>query len=103
MAMLGLSIDGELPEKGVHAYLRINGAYRRQMHGDYATFFALEGEDVRELSNGEYTLGIVTRDADGLRTMHTLNPNCRRRPVYHYRESSDLHDKGLFAANARFS
>lgn len=38
---------------------------------------------------GQYTLAIITIDPDGLRTVHTLNPNCRDRPVFDWAASRE--------------
>ena len=50
-----------------------------------------QGKHTRTLSIGEYTLGILSRDTDGVVTGHHLNPNCRHRPVFDYAESRALH------------
>jgi hypothetical protein len=94
LALRGLAIEGELPQPGTHGVFRVTGSYRESMHWDYGAFFTLEGVDIKLASNGEYTLGIVTTDPDGLRTVHTLNPNCRRRPVFPWREAQAEEDAG---------
>ena len=40
----------------------IEGSYSKQMHLDMAEFFGLSGSFIAVLSNGNYTLGIVTED-----------------------------------------
>lgn len=80
----GLTMTAELPAHGEHSVQQLAGSYRSQMHGGCDEFAALDGERTKILSNGEYTLGIITRDADGTRTEHYLNPNCRDRPVFDY-------------------
>ncbi len=87
----GLSVAGDIPEPGQFASFEIKGAYRTARHLDRAAFDALKGEQTRALSNGEYTLAVITLDPDGLRTVHTLNPNVRDRPVFDYRESRELY------------
>jgi hypothetical protein len=57
----------------------------------YDEFYALDGERSRDLSNGDWTLAIITKDEQGIKTVHTLNPNCRDRPVFDYRESRAMH------------
>jgi hypothetical protein len=86
----GLRIIGDIPEPGAHAVLQIEGAYRTAKHMSAARFYGLDGDTSRAMSNGEYTLAIITTDADGLRTVHTLNPNVKGRPVYDYAESRAL-------------
>lgn len=84
----GLKLTAELPEHGTFSgWIRIEGSYRQQYHNSYDEFYALQGYRTRTLSNGDYTLAIITNDADGIKTVHTLNPNCHDRTVYDYRES----------------
>lgn len=86
----GLSLTEEMPAHGESSWQSIKGTYKSEMHGSYDKFFALRGYRTRELSNGQYTLAIITTDEDGVRTVHTLNPNCRDRPVFDYFESRAL-------------
>lgn len=89
----GLEPAEALPEtRGEYATTPIVGAYREVMHASYGEFYSLQGEHTRTLSNGRYTLAIVTKDEDGIRTVHTLNPNCRERPEYDYFESKAMMD-----------
>lgn len=83
----GLELTAPLPDTGTYSYQKLAGAYREQCHMSYDEFYALKGERIRQLSNADYTLGIVTTDADGVKTVHYLNPNCRDRVVYNYSES----------------
>jgi hypothetical protein len=81
---LGLTIAQELPDAGTHGFQPIIGAYRRSSHMDVAEFEALRGELVPCLDNAQYTKGVITEDADGIRTLHHLNCNVPRE-VYDYR------------------
>jgi hypothetical protein len=90
----GLEVEGDIPEHGVWGSFRIKGGYRQSMHLDEQEFYRNTGEHTRELSNGDFTLGIITKDPDGLRTVHTLNPNVRTRPVFDYRQSQEFQDAG---------
>lgn len=81
---LGLTIERELPEAGAHDFQWVKGSYRRDSHVDVAVFDALVGETVPCLDNAQYTKGVVTTDADGIRTLHHLNCNLPRE-VYDYR------------------
>jgi hypothetical protein len=80
----GLKVDvSEIPEPGNRAFIRIDGAYRTAMHlGSYDVFFLLDGVRTKTFSNGQLTMAIITSDEDGLKTVHTLNPNMRDRPIY---------------------
>jgi hypothetical protein len=86
----GLTLDTDLPEQGEFGTSRINGTYRSCSHLDPAEF-----EMVRpvlataELSNGDYTLGLVSEDDDGVRTVHYLNPNVKTRLVFDYRRTRE--------------
>lgn len=86
----GLELVQDLPEQGTHSYQRIEGQYRTAMHMSYDEFYALDGLRTRALSNGQWTMAVVTTDEEGIRTVHTLNPNCKDRPVYDYSESRVL-------------
>ncbi|WP_372395283.1 hypothetical protein ABMY26_06655 (plasmid) [Azospirillum sp. HJ39] len=81
----GLTVDGDIPEPGTWGYFKITGTYRTAMHWSYDEFFGLQGEETKVLSNGRYTLGIITTDDDGVKVVHNLNPNCRHRPEFDYR------------------
>ncbi len=87
----GLSLSESMPAHTEWSSQHISGQYREQMHMSYDEFFALVGSRTRTLSNGQYTLAIITSDDDGIRTVHTLNPNCHDRPVFDYTESRALH------------
>jgi len=78
----------ELPEHGKSSdYMRVEGSYRTNAHMSYDSFYALKGMRTRTLSNGDWVVAIITDDADGIKTVHTLNPNCRDRQVFDHRES----------------
>lgn len=84
----GLSPAGSLDE--VPSSCRIQGEYRTEMHMEADALDGLQGEMTRTLSNGDYVTAIVTTDDDGIRTVHTLNPNVRTRTVYDYSESRKM-------------
>lgn len=80
---MDLALDGDLPEHGTHALRNIAGAFRRSSHMSPETFDAIEGRRVLCLDNGRYTLGKITYDADGARTLHHLNCNAPRQEFDH--------------------
>ncbi|WP_281686660.1 hypothetical protein [Pseudomonas citronellolis] len=86
----GLELAEPLPKLGAYSCQALTGEYREKAWMSYDEFYALQGERTRALSNGSYTLAIITKDADGIRTVHTLNPNMRDRVVYDYNESRML-------------
>lgn len=95
----GLTIPIMLPREGRHddlsddrhAWTPIIGAYREQMHMDESEFDAIKPMlETRTLSNGDYVVAKITLDSDGIRTVHTLNPNVRNRHVYEYAESREM-------------
>jgi len=90
----GLTVQGEVPQAGTHAHGTIDGSYRRSSHMSYDEFYAVDGLRTRVMDNGDYTLGIISTDADGLRTVHHLNPNRRDRPAFDHRASQALEDAG---------
>jgi len=70
---------------------KIGGEYRTESHlRDADEFESIPGERSRTLSNGDYVVAIIATDSDGIRTVHTLNPNVKGRRVYDYRESRTL-------------
>jgi hypothetical protein len=81
---LGLRIEQDLPEAGVHSFQPVIGTYRRSSHTDVTAFDVLQGDEVPCLDNAQYTKGVITTDEDGLRTLHHLNCNVPR-DVYDYR------------------
>lgn len=92
----GLTLGGDLPEeRGEYATMPVIGEYYTSSHGEFsptdenpyrmvadAEFYALEPVvTTATLSNGAYTLALIT-EQDGVRTVHTLNPNVRDRITY---------------------
>ena len=87
----GLALSEPLVEQGTYAYQVIIGGYDQVMHMSYDAFYALPAIiETRTLSNGSYTLARITED-NGIRTVHTLNPNCEHRPEYDYFESKAIY------------
>ncbi len=85
----GLELRGELPIAPTWGVTAIVGEYRQAHHLSYDAFYALPAIiETKVMSNGDYTLGRITKDADGLRTVHYLNCNLKHRPVYDYRVAS---------------
>ncbi len=92
---MGLRLTQALPAPGTYGTQRIDGTYRTCAHMDERDFYSLlrSQEFVtarRTMSNGQYTLGLITQDAEGVRTVHTLNPNVHTRPVYDPAQSRAL-------------
>lgn len=79
--MQGGKWDGEYP-----TWIRVTGQYRDTAHTSYDEFYSLPNViiETKAMSNAEYTLARITQDEDGIRTVHTLNCNCKHRPVYDY-------------------
>ena len=97
----GLSLENDLPEAGTSGWTRITGEYRTESHGEFVSddyrdgmgegdFYALRPIVVTAaMSNGDYTLALITDD-DGVRTVHTLNPNVRTRLVFDRKRTDQL-------------
>jgi hypothetical protein len=97
----GLSLESGLPEAGTAGTTRVVGEYRTESHGEFL------GDDPRDgmgegdwdllrpvkaiavMSNGDYTLGLITEEAC-IRTVHTLNPNVKTRLVFDRRTTDEL-------------
>ena len=72
------------PLNATGEFVQIIGAYRTNgSHYDLAAFDAIDGIRSVTLSNGDYTTCVITTDTDGLRTVHTMNPNAERETTPH--------------------
>lgn len=73
-------------------WLPVTGQYRDVAHMSYDEFYGLENVvvETRQLSNGSYTMARITQGPDGVRTVHTLNPNCKFRPEYDYWQCKEV-------------
>lgn len=75
-----------------HDYQRIRGSYAKHMHmmevEEWAKFRPVITS--RTLSNGDYVEAKITEDGQGVRTVHTLNPNVRNRITFDYSESNKM-------------
>lgn len=91
--LLGIECPEELPPQGEHKFIWLKGLYRVCSHLDVAAFYKLEGRVTRWMNNGRYTMAVITRDDDGIRTVHHLNCNCPRLE-FDYDESRRLQDAG---------
>jgi hypothetical protein len=80
----GLKLMDTLPgERGIYKAIRVEGTYREASYMDTDAFNAIIPLlEIAELSNGHYTLGKVTEDEQGIRTVHYLNPNVIERIVF---------------------
>lgn len=80
----GLSLTAELTEPGVFSTQRIEGSYNRAMHMSTDDFYSLPSiVETKVLSNGQYTLGLIT-ESEGIRTVHHLNCNVKERVEFDY-------------------
>ena len=68
----------------------ITGTYRKHSHFSYDEFYALPVYiRTKVLDNGDYTLGLITLDDDGIRTVHYMNCNCHERIKYDYQTARE--------------
>ena len=101
LAERGLSLEKPLPPVGEAGWSPIRGEYRTAMHGEFLSgdyrdgmgpgeFYGLRPTAATaDLSNGDWTLALITEE-DGVRTVHTLNPNVRGRVVFDRERTSAL-------------
>lgn len=78
-----LQLTQPLTEPGVPSSQRIKGGYFRSTWLNEKTFAALgelvdEGHKTKVMDNGQYTLGLLTKDNNGVVSVNLLNPNCQR-------------------------
>jgi hypothetical protein len=90
----GLVVEAGIPDEGTYGYQPIAGAYRSTLHMDRAAFDQLEGVHALQMSNGQYTLGKLATDADGMVCEHVLNSNVHDRPCFDHAASRALEDAG---------
>jgi len=83
-----LTLSKPLTAPGTWSTQDLFGSYVEEMHWDEAEFSALPAViETRDLSNGNYVVARITEDKNGMRTVHTLNPNVKTRQVFDYAES----------------
>jgi hypothetical protein len=72
------------PLNGPGESSRIIGSYRTEMHYpcEPAEVESMEGLHTMTLSNGDYVVAVITDDQDGIKTVHTLNPNVHDRRTF---------------------
>jgi len=95
----GLSLTKPLPPRGAPSSQMIHGQYTQSDTFDLEDFEQLlkEGHPkIKVLDNGEYTLGVVTTDARGGKTVHHLNCNIRLRPKYNHAQTRNELDGDAF-------
>lgn len=86
-----LKLRDYLPERGEFGHSAIDGAYYEHPHLDVDEFEAILPVLLTPvMSNGDYTLGLVSEDMDGIRTVHYLNPNVKTRLVFDYKRTREL-------------
>ena len=83
----GLELAEPLPARGTFSWQFIQGAYSQASTMDEEAFAALSGERITVLDNGDYTVGVVTRDEAGHRTVHHLNCNVKSRQVFDHAQA----------------
>lgn len=68
----------------------IERCYGTEMHMSMDEFYALPNIVVRSkaLSNGDWVEAFITEQDDGMRVVHTLNPNVTDRRTFDWRETS---------------
>ena len=92
----GLKLTEELAEHGEWKPQKIEGRYVSHMHHNYTEFYGLkdDAEEVRKLSNGSYTLGLITTDAEGIKTVNYLAPASFRH-TFDYRKTYEMRNRGI--------
>lgn len=78
LSRLGLSIDRPLNDEGDHGVYFIKGGYRKISYLSPASYSDTEGSPCLVLDNARFTIGKLSQDDDGLRTVHYVNCNYER-------------------------
>jgi hypothetical protein len=89
-----LTVEAGIPDQGTYGYQPIAGSYCSAMHMDRVAFDQIQGVQALQMSNGQYTLGKLASDADGMVCEHVLNPNVHDRPCFDHAASRALEDAG---------
>jgi hypothetical protein len=102
MSERGLTLENELPTAGTWGSSRVLYGYRTALHGVRIGDDFAEGMDPGDewaaltpvlasaaMSNGAYTLALITEETSGTRTVHTLNPNVRSRVIFDRKRTAD--------------
>jgi hypothetical protein len=113
LAERGLALEHDIPDYSDpdvvpsrdnwrEGFTRITSEYRTVMHGEFSPaeddpYRMTEGDwpppnpvlATAVMSNGQYTLALITEE-DGVRTVHTLNPNVKTRVVFDRRATDAL-------------
>jgi hypothetical protein len=102
LAERGLALENNLPDAGTFGTTRVTGEYRTLSHGEFISRDYRDGMGEGDwpppnpvlataaMSNGNYTLALITEDEDGIRTVHTLNPNVKTRLIFDRRTTDAL-------------
>lgn len=91
----GLSIEGELPERGEWGVFKIEGSYYINMMNDLKAFEDIRDTDdaavkTKVMSNAEFTLGLLTKGDEGRVVVNYLNVNVKDRQVFDYAQSREV-------------
>lgn len=106
LAERGLTLENDLPPAGTFGTTRVTGEYHTAVHGKFLSedyrdgmgpgdFYSLRPVvATATLSNGEYTLALITEE-DGVRVVNTLNVNVRSRVVFDRARTGELKQAGI--------
>lgn len=88
----GLTLKFGLPATKTFGSSPVVGTYHERSYLDDADEFGLLRPVLATavMSNGDYTLGLITEDAEGVRTVHSLNPNVKSRYVFEHRRTREI-------------
>lgn len=80
-----IELTSPLVAHGEHSYQQLKGEFNTEMHMSYDKFYSLPSiRETRCMSNGNETLALITEDENGIRTIHSMNVNCKYRLVYNF-------------------
>lgn len=93
MAERGLSVEGEIPERGVAGHFEIQGQYRRAVLTNTHAFDKIAGLRTREADAGCWTAATITQDEAGVRTISLVGAGCTARQQFdgHVWPANDEH------------
>ncbi len=85
-----ITLTQGIPERGTFSYQMLIGAYKTCHWRCLDGFDSLKShaQETRVLTNGTYTLGLITKDDAGITVVNSLDPTVPGRKIFDIQESA---------------
>jgi len=91
LEVCGLQLTLPLVAEGEGSFQSLLGTYSRAIFTSYDEFYALPAiRKLKVFDNSYKTLGLLTEDSSGIRTINCLNCNCKFRIEYHWQTGAAM-------------